>query len=93
MVIKKVVTAKGSLPQGDDVWALSDGQIRISQVRGVVGSVPGKGGSQGNPRRRERAHAGSAELWALPVAGMPRVRGELLSTAPKNQIMKGLIPG
>ena len=88
-----MVTAKGSLPQGGDAWALSDGQIGISQVRRVVGSVPGKGGSRGNPRRGERAHAVSAELQARPVAGVHRVRGELLSTAPENQITKGLVPG
>lgn len=41
-------------------------QIGISQVRGVVGNIPGKGGSQGSPLPGERAHAVSAQLKSPP---------------------------
>lgn len=68
-------------------------QIGISQVRGVVGNIPGKGGSQGSPLPGERAHAVSAQLKSLPVAGTHSVRGELVRGAPENQTMTGFIPG
>lgn len=42
------------------------------------GNIPGKGGSQGSPLLGERAHAESAQLKSLPVAGMHSVRGELV---------------
>lgn len=68
-------------------------QIGISQVRGVGGNIPGKRGSQGSPLLGERAHAVSAQLKSLPMAGTHSVRGERVRGAPESKTMKGFMPG
>lgn len=77
----------------------------MSIIRWTNGNQPGKENdgeyswqsrNQGNPHRGESTWCVCRSLKhrrSLPVPGVHSVRGEQVGEAPKNQTVKGLLPG